>query len=116
MLTLLELVHEYGSLQFGLDALLAATAPLRRRYYSISSGPAAAAGASSLACCPKLSITVGVVEESRAGGLPAYHGVCSWTLGHTPGVVKRAMTLYSARRAPTHANLRTTTQTDRCLA
>jgi cytochrome P450/NADPH-cytochrome P450 reductase len=73
-LTLLDLLEEFPSCQLPFNTFLALLHPLRVRYYSISSAPAA----DEHAC----SATVAVVEAPARSGRGTYEGICSTYLAH----------------------------------
>jgi cytochrome P450/NADPH-cytochrome P450 reductase len=68
-LTLLDLLEEFPSVQLPFSEFLELLHPLRVRYYSISSSPAA----EEHAC----SVTVAVVDAPARSGRGTYQGVCS---------------------------------------
>ena len=94
MLTVLDVLGAFPSLQVDLAGLLSVTFPLRRRYYSISSAPGVDA---------HVSVTVGVVKEAYDGRDP-YHGVASWPLSRAGvGSVVTARVVASTFRLPAAA-------------
>ena len=67
--SVLDLLEEFPACELPFELFLEMLAPLRPRYYSISSSP--------LADEKRLSITVAVVEENARSGHGIFKGVCS---------------------------------------
>jgi cytochrome P450/NADPH-cytochrome P450 reductase len=87
--SVLDLLDEFPSCRLPFETFLDLMAPLRPRYYSISSSPLAAADT--------CSITVGVLDAPALSGDGAFRGVCSNYLAAQPADA----TLYGFIRKPT---------------